>query len=61
MFLGLNLISLCPPLYIDSPHPPNIRRPLYESSAEETELEIRRLQKEDSIGVIHRVRIKPLA
>ena len=36
-------------------------RPLDESNAEETELEIRRSQKEDSISVIHRVRIKPLS
>ena len=36
-------------------------RPLDESNSEETELEIRRSQKDDSIGVIHRVRIKPLS
>jgi hypothetical protein len=36
-------------------------RHLDESNAEETELEIRRSQKEDSIGVIHRVCIKPLS
>jgi hypothetical protein len=35
-------------------------RSLDESTAEEIELEIRRLQKDDFIGVIHRVRIKPL-
>jgi hypothetical protein len=35
-------------------------RPLDECTAEETELEIRRSLKDDFIGVIHRVRIKPL-
>jgi hypothetical protein len=36
-------------------------RPLDESNTEETELKIRRSQEEDNIGVIHQIRIKPLA
>jgi hypothetical protein len=36
-------------------------RALDESTVEETELEIRRLQKDDSIAVIYRVRIKHLS
>ena len=35
--------------------------PLDASNPDETELKVWRSQKEDSIGVIHRVRIKPLA
>ena len=35
-------------------------RPLEESNLEEIEIKIRKSQKEDSIAVIHLVRIKPL-
>ena len=39
---------------------PDSVRPLEESNPDDTELEIRKSQKEDSNSVIHRVRIKPL-
>ena len=45
---------------IDAPVMMECVRPLDESNPDETELHIRRSQKEDSNSVIHRVRMKPI-